>query len=82
MVKTTIKNWKASSRSSQSIMFDVSGNSASVHNYGSLSNNSYYQVVLTGLVEVSNSRAGDVETEEPAGELIDQITDESSEASE
>ena len=51
MVKTTIKNYAASSRSNQSVMFDVSGSGPSVHNYGSLSSNSYYQIILTDMVE-------------------------------
>ena len=49
LLKTTIKNYRTSDRSATSVMFNVSGMAASVHNYSSLVNNSTYQVVLTNM---------------------------------
>lgn len=49
LVRTTIKDYKASTRGNNSMMFYVSGSSASVHNYSSLENNNYYQIILTNM---------------------------------
>jgi len=51
-VRTSIKNFVTSDRGNNSMMFDVSGTGASVHNYSSLTSNKAYQVVLTNKVKV------------------------------
>ena len=51
-VRTSIKNFVTSDRGNNSMMFDVSGTGASVHNYSSLTSNKAYQVVLTNMVKV------------------------------
>ena len=51
-VRTSIKSFVTSDRGNNSMMFDVSGTGASVHNYSSLTSNKAYQVVLTNMVKV------------------------------
>jgi hypothetical protein len=51
-LRTSIKNFIASDRGNNSMMFDVSGTGASVHNYSSLVSNNSYQVILTNMVKV------------------------------
>ena len=50
-VRTSIKNFVTSDRGNNSMMFDVSGTGASIHNYSSLTSNNSYQVVLTNMVK-------------------------------
>ena len=51
-LRTSIKNFIASDRGNNSMMFDVSGTSSTVHNYSSLVSNNSYQVILTNMVKV------------------------------
>ena len=48
-VRTSIKNFVDSDRGNSSMMFDVSGISASVHSYNSLTSSKAYQVILTNM---------------------------------
>ena len=48
-VRTSIKNFVDSDRGNNSMMFDASGSATSVHNYGTLTSSTAYQVVLTNM---------------------------------
>ena len=49
VMKTTIKDWKTSTRNNNCVMFNLSGSQPCTHLHGYLYNNSTYEVILTNM---------------------------------